>query len=106
MRLFLLAVLLALYSNRASAAVDPRCGDPPAITDERIEGEVQVKADAISKVLGALGFGAAYKKSREDISGKYGDSNAARADQYLYFLVCDIVTRSTSLTIGRKLTPY
>lgn len=97
-----LLVLFALYSKWVLAA-DPTCGDPPAVTNERIKGEVEVKADAISKILGALGFGAAYEKSREDIFSKYGDSNAARADQYLYFLVCNIVLRSTTMTDQEKL---
>ena len=72
MRLSLL-VLLALYSNWVSAAPDAKCGDPPVVTNERVKGEVEVKANAISKLLGALGFGAAYEKSREDIFSKYGE---------------------------------
>ena len=104
MRLFLLVLLLALYSNWVSAAdLDPMCGDPPAVTNEKVKGELEIKANAISKVLGALGFGAAYENSREDIFGKYGDANAARADQHLYFLVCNIVVRSTTLTDQQKI---
>ena len=102
MRLSLL-VLLALYSNWVSAAPDAKCGDPPAVTNERVKGEVEVKANAISKLLGALGFGAAYEKSREDIFSKYGESNAARADQYLYFFLCTIVNQSTTLTDEQKI---
>ena len=103
MRLFLMVVLVALYSNRVSAATDLNCGDPPAVTNEIVKGEVQAKADAISKILGAIGFGAAYEKSREDIFNKYDESKAARADQYLYFLVCNTLGRSASLTDKEKL---
>jgi hypothetical protein len=103
MRLFLPVVLLALYSNRVSAAADAECGHPPEVTNERVKSEVQVKANAISRILGALGFGAEYEKSREDIFSKYDDSSAARADQYLYFLVCNIVLRSTTMTDQEKL---
>lgn len=79
------------------------CGDPPAVTNERVRLEVEGKANAISKLVGALGFGVAYEKSREDILSKYGDSNAARADQYLYFLVCNTLERSTTLTDEQKI---
>jgi hypothetical protein len=65
-------------------------------------GEVNVKADAISKILVSLGFGAAYQKSREDIFSKYDESKAARADQYLYFLVSNTLDKST-LTDQQKL---
>ena len=102
MRLFLMVVLLTPYSKWVLAA-DPTCGDPPAVTNERVKGEVEVKANAITKILGALGFGAAYEKSREDIFNKYDDSNAARADQYLYFVVCNIVLGSTTMTDQEKL---
>lgn len=85
-----------------SAAADVDCGAPPAVTNERVNGEVEVKANAISRILGALGFGAEYEKSREDIFSKYDDASAARADQYLYFLVCNIVLRSTTMTDQEK----
>jgi hypothetical protein len=101
-RLFLLVVLLAMHSNWVSAAADPDCGAPPTVTNERVKGEVEVKANAISRILGALGFGAEYEKSREDIFNKYDDASAARADQYLYFLVCNIVLRSTTMTDQEK----
>jgi hypothetical protein len=101
MRLFLMVVLLTLYSKWVLAA-DPTCGDPPAVTNERIKGELDVKANAITKILGALGFGAAYEKSREDIFSKYDDFGAARADQYLYFVVCNIVLGSTTMTDQEK----
>lgn len=102
MRLFLLMVLMALYSNWVSAAADLDCGAPPAVTNERVKGEVEVKANAIRRILGAFGFGAEYEKSREDIFSKYDDASAARADQYLYFLVCNIVLRSTTMTDQEK----
>ena len=56
MRLFVLVVLLALYSNGVSAAANLKCGDPPAVTNETVKGDVEVKADAISKILGAFGL--------------------------------------------------
>lgn len=102
MRTFLASIILTLYLNFALAA-PPICGDPPVVANERVKGEVEAQANAIGKLLGALGFGAAYEESREDIFSKYGESNAARADQYLYFLVCNIVTQNTGLTYEQKL---
>jgi hypothetical protein len=81
--IILIGGFLALYSNSVSAAANLECGDPPAVVNESVKGEVQAKADTISKILGAFGFDAAYEKSREDIFSKYDESKAARADQYL-----------------------
>ena len=52
------------------------------------------------KYLGLSG----YEKSREDIFSRYDESKAARADQYLYFLVCNTLDQSTTLTDEQKLS--
>jgi len=99
--LILLICFLGL-SNTTFAQVGP-CGEAPAISDERLKGELDSKANILSGYLGNAKFKGQVEFERNDVLQHYPHADKLRLNQYYLFTVCLVIMADKAATLEQKI---
>jgi hypothetical protein len=94
-----LAAWLALF---AIAQAEPSCGDPPRVDDQSLKGDLEGKAQFLSKLIGDANLKGQIETARTDIFSKYPNAGATRSDAYLEYMFCSFVLTDPKLTAQEK----
>jgi hypothetical protein len=94
-----LAVWLVLF---AVAQAQPSCGDPPRIDDQTLKGDLDGKAQFLSRLVGDASLKGHIETARTDIFSKYPNAGATRSDAYLEYMFCSFVLTDSKLSAQEK----
>jgi hypothetical protein len=90
---------LEAESLRLAAAV---CGDPPVVEDIHLKGELDSKAQFLSRLLGDAQFKGKVDVAKNDVLSHYPNADALRINQYFMYVVCvTIMNDNTMPTIDK-----
>jgi hypothetical protein len=91
-----------LLSNSTFAQANV-CGDPPPVANETLKGEINGKAQIVSKYLGDAQLSGKIETSRTEIFSKYADGETSRANAYFEYQVCILLFADKKMTTQEKL---
>jgi hypothetical protein len=94
-----LAAWLVLF---AVAQAQPSCGDPPRVDDQTLKGDLEGKAQFLSKLVGDASLKGQIETARTDIFSKYPNAGTARSDAYLQYMFCSFVLTDPKLSAQEK----
>lgn len=85
--------LITTISAAVIAAAHEICGDPPPAqfrvrNDETLKGEIEGKAQLLTKFVGDAQLGGKVETSQKEIFAKYPDADRARTDTYFAYMFC------------------
>lgn len=86
----------------AVAQAQPSCGDPPRVDDEMLKGDLEGKAQFLSKLVGDANLKGQIETARTDIFNKYPNARATRSDAYLEYMFCSFVLMDPKLPTQEK----
>jgi hypothetical protein len=95
--------LTAWIALGGAAQAQPSCGDPPRVDDETLKGDLEGKAQFLSKLVGDANLKGKIETARTDIFSKYPNAGAAHSDAYLEYMVCTFVLSDPKLSGQEKL---
>jgi hypothetical protein len=96
-------LLLALVFPPAVHAQGQGCGDPPPVANEALKGEIEGKAQFLSRFLGDAALSGAIQTSRTEIFSKYPDAEQSRSNAYFEYQVCLLIFNDKTMSTGEKL---
>jgi hypothetical protein len=96
------AMLFILMSWATVFSQADRCGEPPPVADESLEGAVKGEAQALSRWLGKAELGGQIQTSRKEIFSNYPEAEASRWNAYFQYQVCVLTMQDKSLTTPQK----
>ena len=101
----LLAALLCMFISIPSAIAQDasRCGEPPRVDDATIRGTIEGKAKFLSSLMGDAALSGNIQASRLDVFKQAPDGMKARADAYLQYQVCILLTTDRTLSTQEKI---
>jgi hypothetical protein len=95
-------VLIILARSEASTAQAGVCGDPPVVEDIHLKGELDSKAQFLSRLLGDAQFKGKVDVAKNDVLSHYPNADALRINQYFMYVVCvTIMNDNTMPTIDK-----
>jgi hypothetical protein len=94
-----LAAWLVLFTV---AQAQPSCGDPPRVDDQTLKGDLEGKAQFLSKLVGDANLKGQIETARTDIFSKYPNAGATRSDAYLEYMFCSFVLTDPKLSAQEK----
>jgi hypothetical protein len=96
------ATFVAWLTLFAAAQAQPSCGDPPRVDDQRLKGDLEGKAQFLSKLVGDASLKGQIETARTDIFSKYPNAGATRSDAYLEYMFCSFVLTDPKLPTQEK----
>jgi hypothetical protein len=99
--LFALVSWVLLFTAFPASVHAQNCGDPPPVQNETLEGEIQGKAQFLSRFLGDASLGGRIQTARTEIFSKYPEGE--RSNAYFEYQVCVMLMNDQSLTTLQKL---
>jgi hypothetical protein len=96
-----LSALLAIWPS-VGQAQQPSCGDPPHVDDQSLKGDLEGKAEFLSRLVGDAGLKGQIEAVRTDVFGKYPNAGTARSDAYLEYMFCSFVLSDPRLSAQEK----
>jgi hypothetical protein len=102
-KLFILIFILTILSFPLDSFADSICGDPPPVANESLKGEIQGKAQILSKYVGDAVLSGKIETSRKEIFSKYPEAEKTRANAYFEYQVCILVMNDKTLNNMQKL---
>ncbi len=111
MRSFFRSSVVALFTLvmcMPSLAQHPVCGTAPewdikSENQEKLKGDLQGKAQALSKYIGSADLSGQIQTERQTIYKTTDQSEARRQDAYLAFMFCVLIMDDKTLSTGDKL---
>lgn len=96
-------VLFVALMLSFSARAQPSCGDPPRVDDQTLKGDLEGKAQFLSRLVGDANLKGQIETARTDIFSKYPNAGEAHSDAYLEYMFCSFVLSDPKLTAQEKL---
>jgi hypothetical protein len=93
---------LAVLTLPAIAHAQANCGDPPRVDDQTLKGELDGKAQFLSRLVGDANLKGNVEAARTDIFSKYPNAGAAHSDTYLEYMFCTFVLSDPKLSPQEK----
>jgi hypothetical protein len=84
------------------AQAQPSCGEPPRVDDLTLKGDLEGKAQFLSKLVGDADLKGKIEAARTDIFSKYPKAGEAHSDAYLEYLFCSFVLSDPKLSGQEK----
>jgi len=103
MKTILVIIITLVPVSGIFAATHSLCGDPPPVVNETLKGELNGKANFLSKFIGNANLKGKIEASRIEIFSKYPNANKVILDHYLLYQTCVILMQDKSLTTKEKL---
>jgi tetratricopeptide (TPR) repeat protein len=85
------------------AQAQPSCGEPPRVDDLTLKGDLEGKAQFLSKLVGDADLKGKIETARTDIFSKYPKAGEAHSDAYLEYMFCSFVLSDPKLSGQEKL---
>jgi len=82
---------------------DTICGDPPPVANEALKGEIEGKAQLLSRFIGDANLSGKIETSRTEIFSKYPDAEKSRANAFFDYQVCVLIMNDKKLDTIQKL---
>jgi hypothetical protein len=101
MRVFLYA-LVGVFSAFGAQAQPSLCGNPPPVENETLKGDINGKAQILSRFLGDASLGGKIESSRTEIFSHYKEANE-RSNAYFEYMVCVTLMQDRGMTTSEKL---
>lgn len=103
-----LALFTIALSFAAQAEETQVCGPPPPPDvlkeiSSKTKGDIEGKAQAISKVLGSAGITGKIESERRKLYQTTDQSERVRNDRYLFYVTCVLLMKDTSAPLEKKL---
>jgi hypothetical protein len=102
MRAFVLG-LTVWFALCGLAQAQPSCGEPPRVDDLTLKGDLEGKAQFLSKLVGEGDLKGKVEAARTDIFSKYPKAGEAHSDAYLEYMFCSFVLSDSKLSGQEKL---
>ena len=96
------AAFAASIALSAAARAQPSCGDPPRVDDQTLKGDLEGKAQFLSKLVGDANLKGQIETARTDIFSKYPDAGRVHSDTYLEYMFCGFVLSDAKLSAQEK----
>jgi hypothetical protein len=96
------AAFAAWLALLATAHAEPSCGNPPRVDDQTLKGDLDGKAQFLSKLVGDANLKGRIETTRTDIFSKYPNAGAAHSDAYLEYMFCSFVLSDPKLPSQEK----
>src|SRR5689334_6543898 len=96
------ATLAAWLTLFAVAQAQPSCGEPPRVDDLTLKGDLEGKAQFLSKLVGDADLKGKIEAARTDIFSKYPKAGEAHSDAYLEYMFCSFVLSDPKLSSQEK----
>jgi len=93
------ALVSASHLAFAQVAV---CGDPPPVANEELKGEIEGKAQFLSRFLGDASLAGRIETSRQEIFSQYPDQDE-RSDAYFEYMFCALIMNDQDMTTKEKI---
>jgi hypothetical protein len=84
------------------AQAQPSCGEPPRVDDLTLKGDLEGKAQFLSKLVGNADLKGKIEAVRTDIFSKYPNAGEAHSDAYLEYMFCSFVLSDPKLSGKEK----
>jgi hypothetical protein len=84
------------------AQAQPSCGEPPRVDDLTLKGDLEGKAQFLSKLVGDADLKGKIETARTDIFSKYPNAGGAHSDAYLEYMFCSFVLSDPKLSGKEK----
>jgi len=96
MCLAFLALPLSAYAQTSL------CGEAPPVKDSHLKGEIEGKAQFLSRFLGDASLGGKVEQSKTEIFSRYKDADE-RSKAYFDYEVCILLMQDKSMTTTQKI---
>jgi hypothetical protein len=97
----IIVALVAVYSDHAFAQ-GGMCGDAPAMTDQKLKGELDSKATALLGYLGDMKFKGQVEFEKTDVLTRYPNADKLRLNQYFMYQVCILIMSDSRMSTEKK----
>lgn len=94
-------VILTTATTIRPASAQGACGDPPPVANESLKGEINGKAQVVSRYLGDAQLSGKIETSRTEIFSKYPDGE--RANAYFEYQICVLIFSDKTMSTSEKL---
>jgi hypothetical protein len=94
--------IVAWIALIGAAQSQQSCGNPPRVDDQTLKGDLEGKAQFLSKLVGDANLKGQIETARTDIFSKYPNAGAAHSDAYLEYMFCTFVLTDPKLTGQEK----
>jgi hypothetical protein len=105
MRLATAAVCIFFHAYAVQAQVKT-CGDPPPVTDETLKGEIQGRANMLTRFFGDAQITGQVDMARTDIFSHYPHAEQGRATAYFQYVLCALLFSDSSLDSHEKIETW
>jgi hypothetical protein len=102
MKILILAIMLTISGWSARAQTADICGGPPPVANEDLKGEIEGRAQFLSRFLGEAELGGKIETSRSEIFSRYPDADE-RSDAYFEYQVCVLLMEDRSISNIEKI---
>jgi len=99
----IIIVLLSLASFSMNVYASSVCGEPPPLSNETLKGELDGKAQFLSKFLGNVDLGGNIETAKHEVISKYPNADTVLLDLYLQYQTCTILMDDNSMSTSEKL---
>ncbi len=100
--LFVAALMSLVCFANGAMAQGGVCGDAPAMTDQKLKGELDAKASVLSRFLGDLKFKGQVEVEKNDVLSHYPNADKLRLNQYFLYQVCILIMSDSRMTTEKK----
>jgi hypothetical protein len=79
------------------------CGEAPPVANESLKGDIQGKAQLLTRYLGEAQLSGKIETSRTEIFSKYPDAELSRSNAYFEYQVCILIMTDSTKSASKKL---
>lgn len=99
----LLLLSFFVASSEYASAQNRLCGAEPPVADEKLKGDLESKATALSRFFGDLRFKGRVELEKKDALSRYPKANELHLNRLFMYQVCNVVMSDRRLSTARKL---
>lgn len=102
-----LSLVIAVVATMLFSISDVRadvtlCGDPPPVANETLKGEIEGRAQLLSRFLGAAELGGEIETARTEIFSKYANPDE-RSNAYFEYVFCVLLMSDEDMSTREKI---
>ncbi len=99
----LVLVTTVVYNPKNALSQTKACGEAPIVEDGKLKGELETKAQFLSRFLGDASLKGHVETERSDVLSRYPNADTLRINQYFLYVVCVTIMADNKMATTEKL---
>jgi hypothetical protein len=103
-RFLALLALVSLSCPTSGFSQVRLCGEAPIVEDGKLKGELETKAQFLSRFLGDASLKGHIETEKNDVLSRYPNADNLRLNQYFLYVVCIAIMADNKMSTTEKLS--